>query len=38
MGKYSTQYTDDFNDKFMRDTTSINRWIYERAKQSASFL
>ncbi|CAD8128526.1 unnamed protein product [Paramecium sonneborni] len=37
-GKYSTQYTDDYNDKFMKDSTYINRWIYERAKQQASFL
>ncbi|CAD8112972.1 unnamed protein product [Paramecium sonneborni] len=36
--KYNTQYTDDYNDKFMKDSTYINRWIYERAKQSASFL
>ncbi|CAD8186787.1 unnamed protein product [Paramecium pentaurelia] len=37
-GKYSTQYTDDYNDKFMKDSTYINRWIYERAKQSAAFM
>ncbi|CAD8193775.1 unnamed protein product [Paramecium octaurelia] len=37
-GKYSTQYTDDYNDKYMKDSTYINRWIYEKAKQSASFL
>lgn len=32
MGKHSTQYTDDYSDKFMHDTINMNRWIYERAK------
>ncbi|CAD8208353.1 unnamed protein product [Paramecium octaurelia] len=37
-GKYSTKQTVDYNDKFMKDSTYINRSINERAKQSAVFL
>ncbi|CAD8203932.1 unnamed protein product [Paramecium pentaurelia] len=37
-GKYTTQYSEDFNDKVIKDNTSINRWIYDRIKQSNTFL
>ncbi|CAD8152448.1 unnamed protein product [Paramecium octaurelia] len=37
-GKYTTQYSEDFSDKINKDNTSINRWIYDRIKQSNTFL
>ncbi|CAD8126083.1 unnamed protein product [Paramecium sonneborni] len=37
-GKYTTQYNEDYSDKINKDNISINRWIYDRIKQSDIFL